>query len=125
MKSKSSKYLIALCFLIGCGVIVCGQSVETTLKGIVVDPTDARVGHAKITVESKTIKRVLESDEIGTFSVEIPPGTYQVVIQIPGFKVAKLRKVRVREGVSEIKVTLQVKPVKYDKCPKGKTCIFL
>ena len=125
MKLKSSNYLFTLCVLIGCGIVVCGQSGQTTLKGIVVDPNDARVQRVQVTVESKTIKRTAETDENGTFSVEVPPGIYRVVLQFAGFKVAKLKKVRVPDGGSEIKVTLQVEPMKNVKCPKGKTCILL
>src|SRR5215212_3761785 len=125
MKSKCSRCGLVFCLLIGWRLIACGQSSETTLKGIVVDPMEARVGHALITVESKIIKRALECDEVGSFAVQIPAGTYKVVIESPGFKVAKLSKVRVPRGGSEIKVVLQVKPVKYGECPKGQTCIWL
>lgn len=114
-----------LCVLIGCQVIVCGQSLESSLKGTVLDQMGARVAHAKIIVKSKVIERELESDEIGNFSLQLPRGTYQIVIESPGFKVAKLSKVRVGAGVAEIEVVLKVKEIKYGKCPKGKTCIWL
>lgn len=125
MKRSTSKYLLALCLLVGCQIVGDAQSTETSVKGVVLDVMGARVGRAKITVSSKTIKRELESDEIGNFNVALPPGTYQVVIESPGFRVAKLSKVRVREGMSEISVVLKVKEMKFGKCPKGQICVWL
>jgi hypothetical protein len=73
----------------------------------------------------KAIKRELETDDTGVFNFAIPPGIYQVLVQSAGFKVSKLKKVRVSEGVSEIKVVLKVKGIKYGKCPKGQICLWL
>jgi hypothetical protein len=125
MKTISSKCLVTLCVLIGYYVIVSGQSLESSLKGAVLDQMGARVARAKIRVKSKVIECELESDEMGNFSVHLPQGTYQIVIESPGFKVAKLSKVRVDESVSEIEVILKVKELKYGKCPRGKICLWL
>jgi uncharacterized membrane protein len=105
--------------------VVGGQSLTTGLTGIVFDQLGARVGRAEVTIESKAIKRKLKADEIGAFRVEIPPGRYRILVESPGFKVAKLNKVRVGAGVSEIKVVMKVKEIKYGKCPKGQICIWL
>ena len=124
MRTFSSKYFVASCFLIVCQVIICGQSLEPRLKGTVLDQMGARVAHAKIIVKSKVIERELESDEIGNFSLQLLRGTYQIIIESPGFKVAKLNKVRVGAGVAEIEVVLKVQEIKYGKCRKG-PCIWL
>ena len=102
------------------------QLLETGLKGTVFDPLEARGGRARITVESKSIKRELDADEMGNFSLKLPPGTYQIVVESPGFQVAKLKKkVRVGEGISEVRVVLKVKKIKYGKCPGPEPCIWL
>ena len=95
------------------------------MKGVVLDENGASIRHAKVSVASKTIKRELETDELGSFSVELPPDTYKIVIELIGFRTTKLSKVRVREGMSEIKAVLRVKEVKYGKCPKGQICLWL
>jgi hypothetical protein len=118
-------YLLALCLLVGCQIVGNAQSTDITVKGVVLDQMGASVGRAEITVTSKTVKRELKSDEAGTFRVELPPGTYQVVIQSPGFRVFKLSKLRVREDMSELKVVLKVMDIKYGKCPKGQICLWL
>jgi len=124
MRSFSSKYFVTSCFLIGCQIIVWGQSLESSLKGTVLDQMGASVAHAKIIVKSGVIERELESDEMGNFSLQLPRGSYQLVIESPGFKVAKLNKVRVGPGVAEIKVVLKVQEIKYGKCHKG-PCLWL
>jgi len=125
MRLTSPRHFLTLCLLVGCHVVVGGQSLTTGLTGIVFDQMGARVGRAEVTIESKAIKRKLKADEIGAFRVEIPPGRYRILVESPGFKVAKLNKVRVGAGVSEIKVVMKVKEIKYGKCPKGQICIWL
>jgi uncharacterized membrane protein len=121
-----SKYAAAIFVLFVAPLMAAGQRAGGNLSGVILDEMGARVARAKVFIVSASTRRELESDETGAFSVEVPEGNYQVLIKSPGFRVAKLNRVRVRSAASkEIKVILKVKPVKYGKCPKGQTCIWL
>ena len=121
-----TKYAAAIFIMLFSQLIAAGQGAGGNLRAGIVDEMGASVARAKVFIVSESARRELTSDEMGAFSVEVPEGSYQVLIESPGFKVAKLKKVKVRSAASkEIKVVLKVNPVKYGKCPKGQTCIWL
>jgi uncharacterized membrane protein len=120
------RYGVAVFMLVVAPLVVAGQQAEGNLKGVILDQMGARVAGAKVLILNRSARRELKSDEMGAFSVAVPHGRYQVLIESPGFKVAKLNNVQVRSASSkEVKVVLKVRPVKYGKCPRGQTCIWL
>ena len=124
--SDPIRYAGAVITLLVAPLLVVGQQPGENLRGLIVDLMNARVARAKILIVSGSQKREVLSDEMGEFSVEVPAGAYQITIASPGFRVAKLRKIRVQSGrVKEIRVVMQVIPVKYGKCPKGQICLWL
>jgi len=66
-----------------------GQTVSSSLEGIVVDPADAAVANAPVTltnVDTK-ISRTANTDNAGTYRfLQLDPGTYNVTVKATGFK---------------------------------------
>lgn len=121
-----TKYGLAVFTLIVAPLLVVAQQAGGSLKGVVVDQMGASIPGAKVLITNGFARRELKTDETGAFSVEIPSGSYQVLIESPGFRVAKLSRVRIQSDSSkEIRVVLRVRPVKYGKCPRGQTCVWL
>ena len=124
--NSRTKYGLAVLTLIVAPVVGAGQQAGGNLKGVIVDQMGASVAGAKVLIMNGSARRELKSDEMGAFSVEVPQGSYQVLVESLGFRIAKLNRVQVRSASSkEIRVVLKVRPVKYGKCPKGQTCIWL
>ena len=75
--------------LFGFSEPVRGQAVNATLVGAVTDSSGAAVASVKITItETNTgISRTSETNESGNYVVpDLPPGTYTVTAELPGFK---------------------------------------
>jgi hypothetical protein len=94
-------------------VCLVAQTVEGSLVGTVLDPAEAVVPNASVTLTeiSTGNSRTAATDSAGEFRFpNIPPGTYNVVIQAPGFK--GLAQNRVMVGANETrdlgKLTLSI-----------------
>lgn len=58
---------------------------EGELKGLVLDPNEARIVGAKITVENEKYSFEIESNDEGAFQAKLPSGEYKLKIKSPGF----------------------------------------
>jgi hypothetical protein len=79
--------LVALLFALSSGAI--GQMVNATLLGTVTDASGAAVSSVRVTIrETNTgISRTSETNESGNYVFpDLPPGTYTVTAEQPGFK---------------------------------------
>jgi len=124
--SAPVKHAAAVFTLLVAPLLVVGVQPGENLRGVIVDQMNARVARAKVLIVSGSNRRQVLSDEMGEFSVEVPPGAYKITIASPGFRVAKLSKIRVLSGTAkEIRVVLKVMQVKYGKCPKCQICLWL
>jgi len=75
--------------LLGFSPPVIGQAVNATLLGTVTDSSGASVANAKVTItETNTgIARTSQTNESGNYVFpDLPPGTYAVTAEQPGFK---------------------------------------
>lgn len=75
--------------LFGSFAPVMGQAVNATLLGTVTDSSGAAVANVKVTItETNTgISRVSQTNESGNYVFpDLPPGTYTVLAEQPGFK---------------------------------------
>jgi hypothetical protein len=66
-----------------------GQTVASSLVGTVVDPADAVVANAPVTLVNQDTAgtRAASTDSTGTFRfLNLTPGTYSVTVKAPGFK---------------------------------------
>lgn len=85
-----------------------------TLRGTVQDASGARLPGANIMVESTqfSISRETKTDERGEFRLEeLPPGSYALSVNAPGFAEARSRVVVAISSVREVSITLQPKSV--------------
>ncbi|HVY94713.1 MAG TPA: carboxypeptidase regulatory-like domain-containing protein, partial [Bryobacteraceae bacterium] len=79
-----SVFALALC----CGSLL-GQTISSSLVGTVVDPADAAVANAPVTLTDVATKaeRNATTDNTGTYRfLSIDPGTYNITVKAPGFK---------------------------------------
>ena len=80
---------------------VLGQITSGTLFGRVKDPTGAFVGNAKVTVVSPAVgaMRVVTTNDSGDFVVpDMPPSTYVIRIDAPGFKHLEAQNIVLNAG---------------------------
>ncbi len=64
-----------------------GVPLGGVLHGTVSDPSGAKIEHAAVHVEGSNLQRDLRTDSTGQFGLLLPPGTYQVAISAPGFRI--------------------------------------
>ena len=64
------------------------QTVTSSLEGVVVDPADAAVANAPVTLNSQTgSARTATTDNTGTYRfLQVEPGTYNLTVKATGFK---------------------------------------
>ena len=64
------------------------QTVSSSLEGVVVDPADAAVANAPVTLTSQTGSvRTANTDNTGTYRFQqVDPGTYNLTVKATGFK---------------------------------------
>ena len=82
--------------LLGFSTPVAGQAVNATLLGTVTDSSGAAVGNAKMTItETNTgISHTSQTNESGNYVLpDLPPGTYTVTAEQPGFKRASRARI--------------------------------
>src|SRR5580658_6252883 len=72
-----------------CCVGMFGQTVASSLEGVVVDPADAAVANAPVTLINSDTKatRTANTDNTGTYRfLQVDPGNYSVTVKATGFK---------------------------------------
>ena len=77
------------------------QTAEATLRGLVVDPSGAVLSGVEVTLlNSETnLKRLTQTGVGGYYAfVSIPPGRYQLEVELEGFKKLIRRAIRLRVG---------------------------
>ncbi len=95
-----------------CGSLAFSQAVNGSLLGTIVDSSGASVPNAQVTITATStgISRVTRTGDGGTFTFpEVPPGTYQVTVELTGFKKAVRMGVDVLVNAS-IRVDLTMQP---------------
>jgi hypothetical protein len=83
------------------GAFAQAQISSGDISGVVTDPSGARIKGVKVTATEaeRGITRIAESDDSGDYRlVLLPPGTYRVRAEAPGFAVKNITGVQVRVG---------------------------
>jgi hypothetical protein len=68
------------------------------IKGVVLDPNDARIVGATITVKSDKLNRTIRSNDAGEFEVEVPTSSYQLYAEAFWFKKSDAADLQVKAG---------------------------
>ena len=85
MRIRSS-ILLACVLIVICPLLLAQQTKSTTSVTIIVtDESGAPVSNAEISMDSAIAKNPA-SDENGKFTVELPPGSHDLMVTSPGFK---------------------------------------
>ncbi|UCF36846.1 MAG: TonB-dependent receptor [Acidobacteriota bacterium] len=106
-------YLFCL-FLLGSSSLLSAQSLTNTadLLGTVHDQTDAILPGADVTAVNIAtgLERVTLSDDEGRYRIPLlPPGQYELTVELSGFNTTVIRGITLTVGqVAELDVTLQV-----------------
>src|SRR5579885_640775 len=85
------KRTLLACLVLACaGGVVWGQDISGTIEGSVLDPSNAPVPNAKVTItntERNQVLRTITTDSGGNYSAPlIPVGTYSIKVEANGFK---------------------------------------
>src|ERR1700722_20385575 len=85
------KRTLSVCLFLACAAgAVLAQDISGTIQGSILDPSNAPVPHAKVSirnVERNQIVRTITTDGGGNYSAPlIPIGNYSIRVEAPGFK---------------------------------------
>ena len=98
LRTVVSSILLTLSFI----VTASAQETTGTITGTVLDANGAAVANANVTVsdtEKKVVVRTLTTNEEGFYSVpNLPPATYDVTVEMAGFKKYLANAVKVDVG---------------------------
>src|SRR5262245_41855272 len=100
MSSKLAGVVISL-ILVSAAVVSAQQSASSGLAGQVTDSSQAAVPGATVTVTNvaTNAQRLAVTDGEGRFAVPaLPPATYQIKVELQGFRTAELANFVLRQG---------------------------
>jgi len=113
---KAAKIFIALLAVILLGISSLAQTgapPASRLAGVVMDINDARIVGAAIRIENTQFNRRVKADDEGRFEISVPPGTYEVTVEQPGFRKFQLSRFRVGAETCElVNIHMEVQPPK-------------
>jgi hypothetical protein len=106
------KRAVVLCLLIFIGsYVVFAQNNSGSIGGTILDPTDAAVPNAKVTItnaDRAQVIRTLTTDATGTYSaVYLPVGNYDIKVEANGFKTEE-RKGIVLNVSDDLRINIKV-----------------
>lgn len=85
-----------------------GQSTDGQIQGVVRDTAKNTIPGVEISLINTDTKAVLRkiTNERGEFRFQVPPGYYEIVARLPGFRPSRVPEVLVKTGE-----TLQMQPI--------------
>jgi len=102
--------LLALCLSLSIHSAFAQAAASGTLRGSVIDPDRRLIPGVKVTIRNLDFasQRVVTTGPDGEFAaVSLPPGTYSLQAEAPGFKPAKVNRVLLSVG-SSVQLTLRL-----------------
>jgi hypothetical protein len=104
MLAKSLLLALVFCLTVNAVAQQTPSSGNGKLVGMVSDPLGAYVPYARIVIKGKRLKKELRSADDGTYSADLPPGTYSIRFSYPGF-VSVHKRVRItREAITKLDI---------------------
>ena len=98
--------------LFGLSAPAMGQAVNGAIVGVVVDSSGGVVAGAKVTIteQAKNVSREAKTNDSGFYSFpDVPPGTYTVTVEAPGFSTVVRRDVALSVS-SSARVDISLQP---------------
>lgn len=81
------------------------------IVGLVLDANDARIVGATVRIENARFNRKLRSSDKGDFEVELPAGTYRIIVEKDGFKGFEISSFHLNADACEtVNIYMEVKP---------------
>jgi hypothetical protein len=103
-----TRFLLAVLLL---SAPVCAQTVTGAIRGVVEDPTSARVANASIDLKrtGSSLTRHVKADAHGEFRVEgLPPGSWHLDVNAAGFATASSNVNILVSSTQDVAVTMRV-----------------
>jgi hypothetical protein len=113
MSAKTLLLALVLCLTVTAVAKQSPSSGNGKLSGMVSDPLGVEVPSARIFIKGKRLKRELWPGDDGTYSVDLPPGTYNVRVTHPGFVPVRKRVRVARDVVTKLDVRFHIDPKKF------------
>ncbi len=107
---KSLSLALFVCLTVNAAAQQAPSGVEGRLSGMVSDPVGVYVAGARVVVEGRRLRREFRSGEDGAYSVALPPGTYSVRFEHPGFVPVRKRVRVARDAVTKLDVGFRLDP---------------
>ena len=101
--------IIVTCITLHGRIAPLTQTQTGDFKGTVIDMNGKKIRGAIVTVKSSELKRQLKSNSSGEFSIHLPIGTYEIMVEQSGFLSLRLINVTVIMG-AKISYTFQLEP---------------
>lgn len=115
MQKKLMSGFVTFALLLALGTLALAQqgaesSVKGSLSGVVLDPSEAVVAGAKVTISGPTGEKSMQTDPEGRFLFQVlTPGFYSVKIEKDGFKATDVKQAEVVTGrTSSMSVKLEL-----------------
>jgi hypothetical protein len=110
MLSKSILLILLCCLTVNAVAPQTSSVGRGKLVGIVADPNFVYVPGASIIITGKRLKRGLSSGNDGSYSIDLPPGTYLIRFQHVGFVTIRKRVQLTLEVVTKLSVCFRLDP---------------
>jgi hypothetical protein len=110
MSAKCLLLTLVLCLAVNAVAQQASSGGAGKLAGMVTDPVGVYVSGARVVIKGKRLKRELWSENDGTYSVDLPPGTYSVRVTHPGFVPVRKRVRITGEAITKLDVLFRLDP---------------
>ena len=97
MSARSLSLALVCCLTVNALAQKAPSGGNGKLAGMVSDPLGVHVSGARIVVKGRRLKRELWSKADGTYSIDLPAGTYSVSFDQPGFLRVR-KRVKIERG---------------------------
>lgn len=110
MSAKPLLLVLIVCLTVSAAAQQAPSDGTGKLSGMVSDPLGVYVPNAHIVIKGKRLTKELRSEDDGTYSISLPPGTYSVRFTHPGFLPVRKRVRIERDGVAKQDVAFRLDP---------------
>ena len=114
MLAKTLLLTLVCCLTVNVAAQQAPMSGNGKLSGMVADPVGLILPNARIVIKGKRLKRELFSGDDGTYSVDLPPGTYSLRVEYQGFVTVRKRVRVTSDAVTKLDVLLRLDPKKFE-----------